>query len=304
MPVSSNVSVAGIFAHLERMARFRVVGCGYVGQRIVACEREDGHVVDAIVRSEARCQALSHAGIVASAIDLDGQIGTGNLTGRIVYYLIPPPSTGRQDARIVNFLASIPYDGLPERIVLISTTGVYGNASGAWVDEDSRIDPSTDRARRRRFAELALTEWAAKHHIPWVILRVPGIYGPGRLPLARIRAGTPVLNENESPWSNRIHVDDLVRACRAAARTSEINQFFNVSDGQPTTMTDYFNRLADHFGLPRPPQISMTEARDRFSAAMLSYLDESRRISNARMRKRLGVSPLYPDLKSGLSGMS
>ena len=283
------------------MNSFLVVGCGYVGYRIAIGERGDGYAASAIVRSEDRRRVLSNEGVRSIALDLDQPIESRHLHDICVYYLVPPPSRGLDDPRIARFLGSIAPDGRPERIVLISTTGVYGDAGGDWVDEDSPVDPGTDRARRRRAAELVLIEWATERCVPWSILRVPGIYGPGRLPLDRLRAGTPVLNESEAPWSNRIHVDDLVRACRAAARTDAVNQVINVSDGQPTTMTDYFNRLADHFGLPRPPQISLAEARTQFSEGMLSYLTESRRISNLRMCERLGVLPRYPDLESGLS---
>lgn len=284
------------------MTSVLIVGCGYVGRRLALREREAGATVFAIVRSETRCRALSADDVSAIRFDLDGcsQV-VPETVGRVLYYLVPPPSVGPTDPRIAAFLASIARDALPTRIVLISTTGVYGDCNGAWVDEDSPIAPSTDRARRRRDAELVLIEWAGLRNVPWVILRVPGIYGPGRFPLERIRERHPVLDEAESPWSNRVHVDDLVSACMAAARTREFNQVYNVSDGCPTTMTDYFNRVADRFGLRRPPQIPMASATTRLGEGMLSYLAESRRISNVRMRDRLGVTPRYPDLESGLS---
>ncbi|MBI1195169.1 MAG: NAD(P)H-binding protein [Gammaproteobacteria bacterium] len=279
-----------------------IVGCGYVGSRLAAQALQEGRSVSAIVRSPARCEALREEGICATTLDLDSRLENAlDTAARVICYLVPPPSDGREDPRLSRFLGAIAENALPERVILIGTTGVYGDAGGAWVDEDSPIDPSTDRARRRRGAEIALIGWAEARDIPWIILRVPGIYGPGRLPLERIRARTPVLDEAESPWSNRIHVDDLVGACMAAADTHAVNQVFNVSDGCPTTMTDYFNRVADHFGLSRPPQIPMASARARLGEGILSYLAESRRISNARMRDRLGVTPRYPDLESGLA---
>jgi nucleoside-diphosphate-sugar epimerase len=134
-----------------------------------------------------------------------------------------------------------------------------------------------------------------------VILRVPGIYGPGRLPRERLTRGLPVLREDESPWSNRVHVDDLARACLAAARRGRPGGVYNISDGHPSTMTDYFNRVADASGLPRPPQITAAEARTRMSEGMQSYLAESKRLDNRRMREELGVEPQYPDLARGLA---
>jgi nucleoside-diphosphate-sugar epimerase len=133
-----------------------------------------------------------------------------------------------------------------------------------------------------------------------IILRVPGIYSPGRLPVERVRQGVPVLIETDAPWSNRIHADDLAAACFAAARCGRSGQAYNISDGHPTTMTDYFWRIADLYGLPRPPAISMAEARRVLSPSMLSFLEESKRLDTRRMRDELGVALRYPDLASGL----
>lgn len=168
------------------------------------------------------------------------------------------------------------------------------------MDEDWPLCPTSDRGKRRLAAETRLQDWGALHDVPVVILRAPGIYGPGRLPLERIRRGIPVLNETDSPWSNRIHADDLATACLAAARRGRPGQAYNVTDGQPTTMTDYFWRIADCFGLPRPPAISMEEARTVLTPAMLSFLVESRRLSNRRLVEELGVTLAYPDLSLGL----
>jgi len=134
-----------------------------------------------------------------------------------------------------------------------------------------------------------------------VLLRVPGIYGPGRLPERRLRGGEPVLREEESPWSNRVHIDDLTRACLAAGERGRPGAVYNISDGHPTTMTDYFNRVADALGLEHPPQITLAQARTELSEGMRSYLAESKRLDNQRMREELGVEPRYPDLKQGLA---
>jgi nucleoside-diphosphate-sugar epimerase len=134
-----------------------------------------------------------------------------------------------------------------------------------------------------------------------VVLRVAGIYGPDRLPVERLSRREPVLREEESPWSNRIHVDDLAQACVAAMRHGRNGAVYNATDGHPSTMTDYFNRVADAVDLPRPPQVSRVDSRTRMSEGMLSYLAESKRLDNRRLREELGVKLQYPDLASGLA---
>lgn len=284
------------------MASVLIAGCGYVGRRIARRELQAGAQVRALVRTEASAVSAAALHIDVQRVDLDesATIPTLALRDTIVYYLAPPPSTGQKDPRLGRFLAAIPADSPPARMVLISTSGVYGDCRGEWVDEDRPPHPQADRARRRLDAERQLLAWGTRHRVAVVILRVPGIYGPDRLPIERLQAGEPVLREAESPWSNRVHVDDLVRAALAAARRGRPGGVYNVSDGCPTTMTDYFNRVADAAGLPRPPQISLDAGDARFSAGMRSYLAESKRLDNRRMREELGVEPEYPDLARGL----
>jgi nucleoside-diphosphate-sugar epimerase len=287
---------------ISDMRSILIIGCGYVGRRVAQVERKRGNRVVALARSTESAGQLTARGIEAVRGDLDVP---SSLTGlptqdAIVYYFAPPPSSGTIDPRIQNFLDAIPENARPSRVVLISTSGVYGNCQGEWVTEDRAPRPVADRARRRLDAERRLGTWCENHFTDGVILRVPGIYGPGRLPRKRLLAQEPVLLEQESPWSNRIHVDDLVRACHAAAHHARPGTVYNISDGHPSTMTDYFNRVADAINLPRPPQITLAEAQARLSDTMQSYLAESKRLDNRRMRQDLGVEPLYPDLSQGL----
>ena len=171
---------------------------------------------------------------------------------------------------------------------------------------------SHDRRHGTQLAQLGLTVHTADldniaslntlslDGFPLSILRVPGIYGPDRLPLTRLRRGSPVLNEHESPWSNRIHVDDLARAC-LAARRCVTGGTFNIADGNPSTMTDYFNQTADALAIPRPPQISLAQAQRQLSPQMCSYLTESKRLDITRLRHVLGVTPVFTDLRRGLA---
>ncbi len=280
-----------------------IVGCGYVGMAVALRERERGAHVRALARSSASVGRLQAARIEAVAGDLDDphSLQALRLAGACVYYFAPPPSTGISDPRMDAFLEALRPHAPPARLVLISTTGVYGGCGGQWIDEQRPPNPQTDRARRRLAAERALQAWGEEVGVPIMILRVAGIYGPERLPIERLQKGLPVLSERESPWSNRVHVDDLVSACLAAADCDHAGCLYNISDGHPTTMTDYFNRVADAVGLPRPLQVSLQQAKSALSAEMLSYLSESRRLDNTRMRNELGVVLRYPTLIDGLA---
>lgn len=278
-----------------------IVGCGDIGRRVARLESAVGRPVAALARSAASAAQLQGAGIAVVHGDLDQPASLAHLPPcATLYYFAPPPGEGAGDPRLGAVLAAWPAEALPERVVYISTSGVYGDCQGAWVDETWPLNPQSARAQRRVAAEAALQDWAGRCGVACVILRVPGIYGPGRLPVERIRRAVPVVDPAEAPYSNRIHADDLAEACFAAARRGRAGAAYNVSDGQPTTMTDYFLSVADVLGLPRPPAISLAEARRVFTPAMLSFLEESKRLDNRRMREELGIVLRYPDLASGL----
>jgi nucleoside-diphosphate-sugar epimerase len=255
-----------------------------------------------LIRSEASARRLRAAGIQPLMADLDVSASLRDLPVKnaLIYYFAPPPGKGVTDPRMETFVSILDSSELPKRVVLISTTGVYGDCRGEWVTEDRPANPQADRAKRRLAAETVLRRWSEKNSVPIVILRVPGIYGRGYLPEERLRARDPVLHEEESPFSNRIHADDLARACFIAGHHANPGTLYNVSDGHPTTMTDFFYRVADAFGIPHPPAITLEQARRRLGAEMPSYLAESKRIDNRRMREELGVELIYPDLAAGL----
>jgi nucleoside-diphosphate-sugar epimerase len=279
-----------------------IVGCGDIGVRVARRELAQGRRVAALARSAASAERLRSYGIAPVPGDLDDPATlTGlSLAGQTLYYMAPPPGGGPWDTRMRNFCAAVGRDLAPLKAVYLSTSGVYGDCGGDWVTEATPPNPQTSRARRRLDAETALGQWAEPARVPVVILRVTGIYGPGRLPLARLREGHPVLREEESPPTNRIHADDLATVCLAAAAKGEAGEVFNVSDGAPGTMTQYFQAAADLLGLPRLPVVTMEEARRIMSPTMLSYLSETRRMDNRRMLDRLGVTLRYPELASGL----
>lgn len=278
-----------------------ILGCGYVGQRLARQLCAEGRAVTGLVRSRESAAAVRDLGAKAVQSDLD----TGSVLPPLpirnaeLYYFAPPSRQGTTDARLRRVLASLTGAGLPARIVYISTSGVYGDCGGDWVAETRPLKPTTARALRRADAEAALQRWSAETGVPVVILRVPGIYGPGKLPLERLHKKLPLLREEESPYTNRIQVDDLISVCRAAMTRGTPGAAYNVSDGQPSNMTDYFNRIADYTGLPRPPVISR-EQIDQLSPGMRSFMQESKRLDIRRMREELGIQLRFPTLESGL----
>jgi nucleoside-diphosphate-sugar epimerase len=254
------------------------------------------------VRSAARVAELERVGIRAIAIDLDrvraGVAIPERLDQEAILYLTPPPVLGESDLRLDRFLqlATVP----PHTFVYMSTTGVYGDTAGAVVDESSAVQPRTDRARRRVSAEEMTRVWCNERRVRRVVLRVPGIYGPQRLPMQRLQHLEPVVREREAGINNRIHVDDLVEACVRAIANPEARGVYNVTDGQPFSSTAFLNLVAKAAGLPPPPQVSMEEAQLTFSPERLSFLNESRRVSNERMLKHLGVVLKYADVEKGI----
>jgi len=280
-----------------------IVGCGAIGQRVAALLPASRFDVTGVVRSDESRERLATAGVSAVCLDLD-RLEPGidrECQSADIFYFAPPSPAGQQDLRMRAFLGTL-QDAMPvRRIVYISTSAVYGDCQGAWITETQPINPATPRGHRRLDAEQQLLAWCQAHATQWVILRVPGIYGPGKLPLERLRKGTPVLREEDSPYTNRIHADDLAVICVAAMHGPVANTVYNVSDGHPSNMTDYFFRVADAAGLPRPPEVSREEAQAVMSPGMLSFLQDSRRMDNSKLLRDLGVELQYPDLAAGLA---
>jgi len=279
-----------------------IIGCGYVGCLVAQALRDHGEAVTGVVRGAKSAGELRVSGIEPLQLDLAHDDLEGlRCSGESVFHFAPPPPHGVEDLAMARLIDSFDRRGHPRRLVYISTTGVYGDCGGAWVDEDRPAQPKAERARRRWDAEQRLRQWSRASGGELVILRVAGIYACDRLPLERIRSGAPVVASAEAPWSNRIHAEDLVVVCLAAMERAPNGALYNVCDGNPSTMTDYFLQVADAAGLPRPPEIPLAEAPGRVSAGMLSYLNESRRLSNRRMLDELGLRLRFPTLAAGLA---
>lgn len=280
-----------------------IVGCGQVGRDVARLALAAGESVTGVVRSADSAAALQALGAQALQLDLLADSLDGlDTAGESVFHFAPPPGEGIEDPLTARLIAHFEQAGHPRRLVYISTTGVYGDCDGAWVDETWPTNPKADRSRRRLDAEQRLQHWRETSGAELVILRVAGIYACDRLPLARIRSGQPMVRAEEAPWTNRIHAEDLADICLRAMEQAPNGALYNVCDGHPSTMTDYFTQVAETAGLSPPPQIPLADAEGQVSAGMLSYLRESRRLSNQRLLDELDIRLRYPDLRQGLSG--
>ena len=189
---------------------------------------------------------------------------------------------------------------LPRRFVYLSTSGVYGDCAGEWVDETRPPNPQTERAMRRLDAERTLGDWGERNEVEIVILRVPGIYARDRLPLERLARGTPVLEPEHDVYTNHIHADDLAGILVAALESTGARGVYNASDDGPTKMGEFFDLVADRSGLARPPRVSREEAARLLPPELLSFMSESRRLSNRRMKTQLGVRLRYSTVRDGI----
>ena len=285
------------------MKRIFIAGCGYIGARLARIWKEKGAEVTCLVRSPEHRDALASEGLIAQAGSFDDPDALPGLdvAGSIVYYLVPPPGGGNMDTRARHFCSALAGSSPPARIIYISATSVYSEINGGVVTESSPAVPASAMGKRRLDAERVFQEYGKNTGAPLLILRVSGIYGPGRLPLMQISQGQPLLLENAAGPSNRIHADDLALVCLAAAEKGRDGDIFNISDGHPARMTAYFNACADALGMPRQPQVTMEEARHVMSPLMFSYVSESRIVDNSKMIEELGITLRYPTFKEGIS---
>jgi nucleoside-diphosphate-sugar epimerase len=218
-----------------------------------------------------------------------------------VLHCAPPPPEGEADARTARLLVALERGAiLPSRVVYISTSGVYGDCGGALVDETRPPRPQSARGRRRVDAERRLTDWCSRQGVALVVLRVPGIYAADRLPLERLRAGTVVLDDAVDVYTNHIHADDLAMIALRALEPDAPADVYNASDDTRMKMGDWFDLVADRYGLPRPSRVSRAEAEQRLPGEILSFMRESRRLDNRRLKAQLGVRLVYPTVFDGV----
>ena len=286
------------------MKRILIIGCGDVGERLVRRYHHQAYFF-ALTRSVAGAARLRELGVKPIVGDLD-QPSTLRRLPRVdgVFHFAPPPAEGTLDTRTRHLLRALSRQAHPDQLVYISTSGVYGDCGGTWVHESRATVPVNARAKRRVDAETQLRNWGARQHVNVAILRAPGIYAADRLPLERIRRGTPALIADEDSYTNHIHADDLARLAWVAMFRARPQRIYHAVDAQPMKMGDWFDSCADAFDLPRPPRVTRAAADGLLSEALLSFLRESRQLSNRRATHELRFRYLYPSSHALLKEIS
>jgi len=283
-----------------KLPRLLIVGCGDVGMRLLPLLRPHFRVF-ATTSQPSRCAELRALGAVPLVADLDQPATLRRLAGLAshIVHLAPPPAEGALDRRTRNLTAILPEHA---RLVYVSTTGVYGDCGGLLFDESRPVAPSNARAVRRVDAEQVLRGWARRTGGHLSILRVPGIYAADRLPLKRLQAGTPALIEADDVYTNHIHADDLAAIIARALFRGLPNRVYHAVDDSDMKMAAYFDAVADAHQLPRPPRLPRAELRQVVTPALLSFMSESRRLSNGRIKRELGVRLRYATVAQLLEG--
>ncbi|WPB55243.1 SDR family oxidoreductase [Xylophilus sp. GOD-11R] len=287
-----------------RRPRLLIVGCGDVGLRVAAFVSRGVRVM-ALTSSPERLPELRARGILPLSGNLDRPVDLRRLAGiaQRVLVLAPPPGQGEGDPRTVALLRALSRAWPPVALVYGSTSGVYGDCAGALVDETRAPRPTTPRGRRRVAAETAVRRFG-RGGAQTAILRIPGIYAPDReggTPRGRLQRGTPTLREQDDVYTSHIHADDLARACLAALWRGGPGRVFNICDDTRLKMGDYFDFAADLYGLPRPPRVDRETAARELSPMQMSFMSESRRLDNRRMKQELRLVLRYPTIVEGLA---
>ncbi|WP_174904813.1 NAD-dependent epimerase/dehydratase family protein [Burkholderia latens] len=291
-----------------------------------------------------RRDELRAAGAAPIVGNLDRRATLRRIAGlaRTILHLAPPQSEGRDDRRTRALIAALSVParrasapavaaagrlrtlraatrqaGGPARrarivpdafraptLVYASTTGVYGDCGGARIDETQPLRPANPRAFRRVSAERQLRAATVRGVLSARIVRIPGIYAENRLPLARLERGTPALDAADDVYTNHIHADDLAAILRRAAVRGKPARAVHASDDSELRMGEYFDRVARAFGLPPPPRISRVDAERQLEPTLLSFMRESRRLSNARLKAELCVTLRYPTVDEFLQTLA
>ena len=304
------------------MNRILFVGCGDIALRVAGLLPAQ-HQLFGLLRNPERQGKLRAAGITPLPGDLDNPHSLRRLRGlaHTVLHFAPPPTPDQntssplyqrgaeggfalKDTRTRNLLATLSKGRLPQRLIYISTSGVYGDCQGAEVEESRPLHAQTIRAQLRVSAEEQIRSWAKRTGVHASILRVPGIYAAERLPVERLNKGTPAIVDAEDGYTNHIHADDLARCVIAALQRAKPNRIYHTVDDSRMKMGEYFDAVADAFGLPHVPRVTRADAQKVLSPMLLSFMNESRRLSNTRMKQELKVELRYPTVAATLKEVS
>ena len=300
----SNQTPLGALPARFRRQRVLIVGCVDVGLRVARALPGPVRVL-ALTSSPARLAPLRALGIVPLLGNLDDPRTLARLSGLAhrVLHMAPPPAQGWRDTRTLALTRVLRRRTAPQSIVYGSTSGVYGDCQGQRVSESRAANPGTPRAIRRVDAERAMRFLGRSAGVDVSILRIPGIYAPDReggTPRERLIKRTPVLRKKDDVYTNHIHADDLARASIRALWGGSPQRIYNVNDDSGMLMGDYFDTAAKLFKLPKPPRVPRSTASDQLPLMVLSFMGESRRMDNTRMKQELKLRLLYPTVREGL----
>ena len=289
----------------RRRPSLLIVGCGDVGQRVLRLAQPAWRVL-ALCRSAQAVDTLRALGATPLMGDLDvpGSLARLASLADAVLHLAPPPGQGSSDTRTRSLLAALSRGVRPRQLVYVSTSGVYGDCGGERIDETRAIRPATDRARRRADAEARVRWFGRAMGVRVSVLRVPGIYAlgrPGGDPRDRLLRGAPVLVAPDDVYTNHIQADDLARVCVAALSRGAAQRIYHASDDTELKMADYFDLVARLCGMSAPPRITRAQAERQLGPMQLSFMSESRRLDNRRIKTELRVALRYPTVEQGLA---
>ncbi len=286
------------------MNRVLIIGCGDIAMRVIPLLVRRYRIF-ALVRSCSKRTKLRSLGVVPIVGDLDDRMSLARVAGLadMVLHFAPPPSQGEHDTRTRHLLAALSRSTPPKRLIYLSSSGVYGDCRGARISETHPLNPQTARAQRRMDAERQIRRWSPRNGVQASILRVPGIYAGDRLPIDRLRAGVPVIAQEEDSYTNHIHADDLARIVVEVLRSGKPNRVYHACDDSEMRMGDYFDSVADACGLPHPPRKPRAEVERCVSPALWSFMNESRRLDNRRMKRELRVVLRYSQVAKTLASI-
>ena len=287
------------------MKSILIIGCGDIAMRVAPLLRQQYRLLG-LIRSKSKLENLHRNNITPIFGNLDHRSDLNRIGGiaDVIFHFAPPTNSGSVDLRTRNLLMALSCHRLPTRLIYISTSGVYGNHHGAQVSESSNLYAESLRSLRRLDAESQIRQWATRNAINANILRVPGIYSFDRLPIERLRAESPAIVDEEDSYCNHIHADDLARIVVSTLRFGKTNRAYNTNDDSELKLGEYFDLVADKLNLPRPPRFSRDIVKQTVSSAQWSFMQDSRRLTNARIKKEMRLRLKFPTLVDALKTIS
>ena len=272
--------------------KYLIAGAGYTGLSVA--KQLQGEKVTLLSRSINNKQEFD-----CQKIDLDKDDFIISIAAPfVVLYTIPPNTSSLNDERLKLFLKKLKTN--PNRIVYLSSSGVYGDRKGNYTDETVKPNPTTKRAIRRLNAEKCIADWCHKNKVEHVILRVSGIYGPNRLGIEKLKQGLTVIKQSTAKPSNRIHIEDLTNCCISAMMKDKLSNIYNIGDGDHINQTWFYKAVCRNVGINNPTEIEVAEAKIKWEAMRLSFLNESRRLNVNKMKKELIDNLKYPNAIDGI----